>query len=74
MKIMFFTAVKYCSILHGNVCVMYGLREMREKTSKIETRNEVEFDRSRLSRRTKVTNISQQLPINIFKSLNFFCR
>ena len=35
------------------------------------TRNEAEFDRSKFSRRTKMTNISQQQPINILEPLIF---
>ena len=38
------------------------------------TRNEAEFDRSKFSRRTKTTNISQQKPINILKPFIFVCR
>ena len=37
------------------------------------TRNEAEFDRSKFSRRTKMTNFSQQQPINILKPLIFVC-
>ena len=33
------------------------------------TRNEAEFDRSKLTWRAKMTNISQQQPINILKPL-----
>ena len=38
------------------------------------TRNEAEFDRSKFSIRTKMTNFSQQQPINILKPLIFVCR
>ena len=38
------------------------------------TRNEAEFDRSRFSMRTKMTNICQKQPVNILKPLLFVCR
>ena len=38
------------------------------------TRNEAEFDRSRFSRRTKMTSTSQKQPVNILKPLVFVCR
>ena len=37
-------------------------------------RNKAEFDRRKLSRRTKLTNISQQWSINILKPLIFVCQ
>ena len=37
------------------------------------TRNDAEFHRSKFSRKTKMTNISQQQPINILKALIFIC-